>query len=355
MSVGNRLFWIVRILLLNLLFSIAFSWRLWFQFEGLPQIPVVEFLPTLLPIAQKIITGIGIAYLLTLLIFPKSRLPLGIGIVLIALVGMQDWHRIQPWFMQSLALLTLLIPLQRLYRKYEPLQYLEWAVRLGLVGFYVWAGLFKLNPGFNDYVIPYVVSPITNYLSSFKTEIFGISAIMPYAEILLSLGLLFRRVSFYAVLGLLGMHFTILILLGPVGVDTNPIIWIWNLGMMAMLWIGFGKNDPEFSTKFLYKTKRISWVALTILLILPMFNLFGIYNKSAAFEIYSGTNYVDNVKIPISGIRKDFSEIEPFSYKYKDSLYIRTYELYDAKYNLPPNPDPKVIRRLQDKIKLKLQ
>ncbi|MFT6441090.1 MAG: hypothetical protein ACJASM_000625 [Salibacteraceae bacterium] len=350
MSIGKRLFWVTRILILNLLLCIAISWRLWFEFEGLPQIPLFNFLPTLLPLVQKITLGITIAYLIAVFLYPKSRLPLGIGVLLLILVGIQDWNRIQPWFVQCVGMLALLIPFQRLYRKYEPLEYIYLAFRISVVGFYVWAGIFKLNPGFNDYIIPYVVSPLTNYLSSFKTDIYAISSAFPYLETLFAVGILIPKISKYSVIGLIGFHGIILLLLGPIGLNTNSVIWIWNLAMIGVLWFGIGKSEPLYNSKFWFKNRSVTWLSLCLFTILPILNFFGLYNKSSAFEIYSGTNYVANLKMSLNGISEISKTIEPHSYKFQDSLFISTYDLYIKEYNLPPNPDPKVIARLEQKL-----
>ena len=355
MSIGKRLFWVTRILILNLLLGIAFSWRLWFDFEGLPQVPLIDFLPTLLPLVQKITLGITIVYLIGIFLYPKSRLPLGLGVLLLLLVGVQDWNRIQPWFVQCVGMLALLIPFQRLYRKYEPLEYIDLAFRISLVGFYIWAGVFKLNPSFNDYVIPYVVSPVTNYLTSFKTEIYAVSSMFPYLEIAFALGLLIPKISKYAVLGLIGFHGIILLLLGPIGLNTNSIIWIWNLVIIGVLWFGIGKSEPYYNSKFWFKNKSITWVSLSLFTILPVLNFANLYNKSSAFEIYSGTNFVANLKMSLNEISEISKTIEPHSYKYRDSLFIKTYDLYVKEYNLPPNPDPKVMARLEQELIREMQ
>jgi len=350
MSIGKRLFWVTRILILNLLLCIAYSWRLWFDFEGLPQVPIVDFLPALLPLIQKIVLAVALTYLLVVFLYPKSRLPLGIGVILLILIGAQDWNRIQPWFVQSAGMLTLLIPYQRLYRKYEPLEYIDLAFRISLVGFYFWAGVFKLNPAFNEYVVPYVVYPLTSYLTTFKTEIYAISALFPYFEILFALGILIPKISKYSVVGLIGCHAIIIILLGPLGLSTNAIVWIWNLAMIATLWLGIGKTSQIYSAKFWFKNNRITWFALSLFTILPALNFSNLYNKSTAFEIYSGTNYVANLKMPLNGVQEISPAIEAHSYKYNDSLFIKTYDLYIKEYNLPPNPDPKVIARLEQEF-----
>lgn len=355
MSVGNRLFWVTRILILNILLSILVSWRLWFQFEGIPQVPVFDQIPALVPLAQKIITGLTIVYLLGVFLYPKSRLPIGLGLMLLLLVTIQDWNRIQPWLVQSFGMLVLLIPLQRLYRKYESLEYLQWAFRLSVVGFYFWTGAFKFNPAFNDYVIPYVVSPITNILTNFKSEVYAISSVFPFLEIIFAFGLLIPKVSKFSVFGLIGFHLIILGLLGPFGLNTYPIIWIWNAAMIGLLWVGIGTAQPKFSIKFWYKTKRTTWVALSVFTVLPFLNVYNYYNKSTAFEIYSGTNYVANLKLPLDEISEINSMVEPFSYKFQDSLHINTHELFQAEYNAPPNPDPKVITKLEEKFKQKMR
>ncbi len=355
MSTGKRLFWASRFLTLNILLCIGISWRLWFDFEAIPQVPVFDFLPTLIPLAQKIIIALALLYILGSMLFPKSRLPIGIGLLLLALVAIQDWNRIQPWLVQCMAMLILLVPLQRLYRKYEPLEYLDWALRLSLVGFYFWAGMFKLNPGFNDSVLPYVLSPITNYLTTYKSEIYALGAIIPYFEVIVAFGLVVPKISKYTVLALIGFHLGIILLIGPLGLNSNPIIWVWNLCMIGLLWLGIGKHPPQYNFKFWFKTNRITWFALALFTVLPALNYSNYYNKSVAFEIYSGTNYVANLKMPLSSISTVYSVIEPYSYKYRDSLFIRTFDMYDQEYNLPPNPDPKVLRKLEERMLWKME
>ena len=159
------------------------------------------------------------------------------------LLALQDYHRWQPWFYQYFLILLLLIPMARLYKKYENAEHLLFAVQLIIAIAYFYSGLFKLNSGFVKDIVPYYSNPIAQYFWTYRDMVYSLGGLIPWLEIALSIGLFVPVTRKWAVIGCTLLHLGILYLLGPFGLNTNAVIWPWNIALIALLWLAFFKMD----------------------------------------------------------------------------------------------------------------
>jgi hypothetical protein len=82
------------------------------------------------------------------------------------------------------------------------------------------------------------------------------------------------------------MHLFILLLLTPIGLNYNAIIWPWNAVMIIFIFIVFYNNNPTISFKNLLKDyNKIPFILIGIL---PLFCFLGFYDNYFSFNLYSG-------------------------------------------------------------------
>lgn len=350
MIASSRVFLLIRLVSLSLMVYIGLSWPLWFEFQNIPQIPVLSFLPVFTPVVQQALVLVTLLSLALIGVFPKSRFPWSISFLLVLITCFQDWNRIQPWLVQALGVLLLLVPFQRSYRKYESLDHYGFALKLTFAGLYFWSGYFKVNADFETLVVPFSLAPLTNYLVGFKSTIHQVGALAPYFEMFMALLILLPKSINWSVYLLTFYHFIILLLFGMSSIPIDQGLLIWNLTLILSLWLVLWNNTAQLGSKFIFKTPRITWLAIAVFVLFPLLNKFNIYNKNTAFEVFSGNNFINDLKIPLNEVSHISTTIEPFSFSHQDSLHVRTYDLFLDIYGTAPNPDPKVMHRLNREL-----
>lgn len=351
----QRLFWTQRIIVLAIGIGILMSLPLWVTERQFPLIPVI---PGTLPLTQL---GSQIALLLLSLsllasfIWTKTRILVFITAALLLTIGLQDFNRLQPWYWQYTLILIILIPLAKGYKKYLDINHLLFAAQLTVSAVYFFSALFKFNESFFFRIVRYMYQPITNYLVTWREQIFLTGYAIPPLEMSIALLLFIPRLRIFGILLATGMHLAALILLGPFGLNANSVVWPWNIALIALIWVLFYKAD---NYKYNIYLSRLNWSAYAVLIavwILPFLNLKGWYNESLSFELYSGRSYTPHMRYHQSEIDFVPKYMEPYTFKKGDTVFVNTYNWSMQQFNVPPNSDWKVIRQVQEKSLKKFQ
>ena len=74
--------------------------------------------------------------------------------------------------------------------------------------------------------------------------------ILSVIESFAGISLLFFKTRKAAVVTLMGMHFFILLLIGPFGLHYNKVVWPWNIAMIMYLYFFFIKNEKTAAQNF---------------------------------------------------------------------------------------------------------
>lgn len=236
----------------------------------------------------------------------RSLVAITLGCMLV--LGLADQQRWQPWFYQYG---LMLLPFA--FHKWgNPDDQTRNAIiaqqQIIIAGIYLWSGLHKCHPSFIAVYQTNLIKPILNSLE-IAWLIDGLKAtayLVPVTEIAIAIGLLFQRVRFYALLGVVATHAVILFLIGPVqGKITNSVVWPWNVVMVALAFTAFHRSAPPLRAAF--ASRRLLPVGVLIAaLVLPAPALFyiGSWDRYLSFNLYSGKQRRLLVKIE--------AEAEPF-------------------------------------------
>ena len=110
---------------------------------------------------------------------------------------------------------------------------------------------------------------------------------LPLIEFGAAIGLLLsKQKKIFAGL-LIAMHLFILMLLSPLGINYNPIIWPWNIAMILFLCILYFKDSPV-NIAVPDVLKGFHKVHLLYLVVLPSVSFLGYYDHYLSFNLYSG-------------------------------------------------------------------
>jgi hypothetical protein len=222
---------LVLVSIVGWIFCLIISWKVWIPsntfFPSLPIIDLFHFEDSTTQWVFSISFFIGFL----LFLFQKNRVINLFGLFIIILFIIGDYNRIQPWFYYFLLIIFIskLWPRQKEFEKLGAISFL-------FVTVYVLSGIQKCHANFALTTFPWLVEPITNnLLDSYVSVLHSLWWLAPLIETAAGIGLLFSQFRKKAAYILIGMHAIILLAIGPLGHNTNMVVWPWNIGFIAIL------------------------------------------------------------------------------------------------------------------------
>jgi hypothetical protein len=234
-------------------------------------------LPTLAAVALLLLLVLNFFHRVS---FSNIQKLLYLVVALLILLILLDINRLQIWMYQWLLMLLILIFITKELQWQALLQFM-------LMAIYLWSGLHKLNVAYIDHSFPFLMNafPLTRSLGEMPL----LAIISALLEVGIGIGLFFsvsRKVALFAAIG---MHCIILLILGPLGLNDNSVIWPWNVAMMGLLWLLFYKVE-FMGLSALWKSTVLAKCILVFWGLFPLANLFGYWDEQLSFKMYSGSN-----------------------------------------------------------------
>lgn len=327
----KKLIAIKYILLTALASGIALSYNLWLtETRYFPLTPVLHFLPPISHPFDYFLLFIAILLIAISYVYPFNFL-LNISLFgVMAFLALMDINRFQPWFYQYLLMLLIF---SSAFRKRAP-SILIPSLQILICGIYFWSGIFKLNELYFSNVIPWFVSPFNE---SRLIEITGY--LLPILEIFVSIGLLIKHLRKPALVITVFIHLFYLLVLGPLGNNSNDVLLPWNIAMPLFVVLLFG-GDNLFQYKNLkgFYSLKITKTILLIVWILPLLNLFNLWPTYLSFSTFSGNT--NNGSLYISDYTQTILPEEMGSLVRNNSLDIKEWSMKEL--NVPAFPEKKV-------------
>ena len=207
---------------------VAATWPLWTPGGEFPRVPFIRaFAGVPSWLEWTCLGGFGVAAVVTLVCGTRGNLArwaVAAQVVTIGLLVLCDQHRLQPWVYQLVVLEIVLVGLPAA----EAI-----AVARGLVAsIYFFSALSKLDRSFFDAGGGLIVEGLLRAVgragqvnADQQTLLVGAVAV---GELLIGLGLCWRRSRKFAWPASIAMHVALLIALGPWGADSQPGVLLWN-------------------------------------------------------------------------------------------------------------------------------
>jgi hypothetical protein len=273
-------------------FEMYLTLKLWYPVDVVhPRVPLIPSIPLNLP---AILCGVLTLTMFVsfVLMFSRKFFKLAVIIFLVAvlILILDDVNRLQPWlFLHGLMLLVLA------FGREKQTGTLRWM----MIFMYLWGGINKLNLNFAWSVFPYLSTPFgfndTFYLDMTEIGQYPMPAInhlawiIPATEIFIAIGLIFPRFRKIAGYSAILLHLLTLFALGPLGMNTNSVVWIWNIELIVLVIILFLVKESEVKFSDLKRSwmNRISGIITGVM---PLFWYFGIWPHFISFHLYSGYN-----------------------------------------------------------------
>lgn len=330
---------LIRVISLFWLLSKIWSINAWLPGRTIPHIPLFSFLEN----SDYLVFGCSLAssvVLFFLLIFRIKKLLIITVVILETIVVMCDYLFLQPWEYIFLFVFTVNV----LYSG-RPEKVLH-VVRLFIASVYIFSGLHKLDRIFlttvwnriflNDYLgLPQ--ETVLHY------KLFFVGLIIPVLETALGILLLIPKFSKKSGYMLILMHALILILVDPLGLKNNSIIWIWNFAMICILlclkWLNPGPTKQNllwYLPIFVIPLVAILFSSTSYL----TFNLFT--GKNDHIYVFSKEKFSKEIGAkPLPATEK------PYQY------YFNLFEITMKETSLSPPPEKWYQKRMIDKLQIK--
>ncbi len=303
--------WVYITVTIGFLSQIFLSQTLWYsENRHFFLVPMFEALPFKIGNWGNLVIFISLLLTMIIGIFYQKRYLIGGIILSLAVLFLQDITRIQTWSYQYFLIFLVLIVDWK-----KSINYTLPALQFILIFTYFWSGIQKFNPHYIDNVHPWLFSAFDWLKPLGNASPFAY--IPPLVEMLLGIGLIFSfSRNFTVVIGIL-MHILILVMIGPLGLDWNYIVYPWNIVMIVLLVILFWRKPNENENKnknengvtlkwehlFRLPQSLMQWLILVTLGVLPVFNLFFRFPETISMTMYNGVTselsvYFDQNEIP---------------------------------------------------------
>lgn len=275
---------------------LAVTWKLWIFQNVFPQVPAIGGLASWPAAVHGVAFGLLVLSSLAVLAIrhPNAyqRLFLLVFLVAALLATGLDQHRWQPWFYQSMLFALAMIC-------FSPSRAVA-LLRAVLVSIYLFSALGKFDYQFLHTVGPQFVGAGCN-LVGISTEDWPVlspvllSALFPVVEFAGGVGLLVKRFRRAAIIVLITMHLGLLLILGPLGLNHQPAVLLWNVSFIFQVLLLFGReraDDESAVTEDNHDSKRLlqpSYLFVALLL-LPLLEPLGCFDHWLSWGLYSPRN-----------------------------------------------------------------
>jgi len=336
----------VRELLKKVFFVLGFgfltcltiSYKAWFALSIFPKANVFPY-----EIPYYVFQSFSVLLIFLVFVQPfwfANRLIYRLILLTLVILFLFDFGLIQPWAWMYFIFIWASSLFAKYYFKYKDLSPILAVLKVLMAFIYIFSGIFKFNPNFEEIALPYILMPATNYLWQYKDWIISAFSIAPFVEIALGVSLLFNSISMYSKFGLIAMHLFVLLMIGPLGLNHNMVVWPWNLQMIFLLWFLFPMKLEKASLfpfwNLLFKRPFKYIVYVSIALFGLGFTPYG--NPYMAFDLYSGGILYKSIAFNKADVKLMPSYIDIYTEAYGDSIYVNYYNWSAKETQLPPCP-----------------
>ncbi len=339
---------IFRLTLFFWLITKIISYRLWLGDHLFPTAPFFGFLPEYPDFLNGFLFGSSCVLVLLLLLRPRNNELIWILLFVEFIQLLPDQNRWQPYIFQFIFTAAAFLFSNGSSKRF-----------LSTIGFfvgcmYLHAGLHKLNGGFLYLVWERMILHrfFGVELSEFENPIVHYSGLLlGLLEFIAGLGLLFaRKKTIYACILIL-MHLFIVIMISPIGINYNMIVWPWNILMICVLPLLFLYKNDDYGLSFNWRELRIVVLAF-FLLALPFLSYLGCYDNYLSFNLYSGKEKILEIGV---GKPKEAAELLAFkshnSKFFKDEIVVKANSWHLAETQTLVYPEVRVYKQIADSLK----
>ena len=289
---------------------IALTWKLWFTgFADFPRVPVLPL--GSVSFALQWIAAIGVVLGFAVLVFGGSKRIVCIGVAsLFFVLFVCNQHCLQPWAWQAFIMSVLLGAMTAFESK-------KWIARV-IISIYLYSAIGKFDYQFANTLgiefLDVVFSWLRIHQVPGETVKSKISLLFPTVELLVAIGLLFRKTRKLSAAGAIVLHLGLIAILSPAGLGHQWPVLIWNgLSMLIVAWLFLLPNGNEELERPRENsiTQKLAIGFAVLILIGPLLRPLQLWDHWLAWGLYSPSNSRVELFVADSQLEK-FRDLQPY-------------------------------------------
>ncbi len=307
-----------------------------------PHLPILDNLSIAQPI-EPLLYGVMLVALLVFNFNSRKKLFAAIFAIAAICTIALDQTRLQPWLYLFSVMFLLGASLNSATASTSVIN----ALRLCILGTYLFAGLQKLNLNFCQTVIPIMLDKVIPDFPSQMGWTIGIP--IAIAEATLALLLVFARTSKVGAYMAILFHAITLWLITQL--NWNAVVWPWNISMMILVYLLFIRAKPSGALTLVKPDSPQKVIALLLFLILPVLNFFGRWDNYLSSSLYSGNVPVLRIQVneeDEAALPSSIGEAVDISDKKVPTLIVERWAMDEL--GIPPYPEVRSLEKLTEKI-----
>jgi uncharacterized membrane protein YphA (DoxX/SURF4 family) len=309
--------WVRIIAVISTMVLMLYAPKLWISTKDFPVVPLFDWLPVAYYPFDYIL-AIGFFLIQIVYIFKPKRW-IGVTVLLLYLyLAFTDQNRLQPYFYQSFLTIFAIV----IFKDKIPIKKVLYAIILIFFATYFWSGIQKINGIF------YIqwMSALQKHFSFIPEPLLQFfTYCVPWLEAAMGVLLLFNKTRKFIVAFIVLMHSIIIFLLFYLGYGYNVVPWnVQNILSVIILFWGLktATFHEFFTNHFSYQKGLI--IFFTILL--PISNLFGVYDHLLSFSFFTSKLKYYNVIISEELEEKLPEHIQQYYRFYDEQTYLNMNE-----------------------------
>lgn len=310
-----------------------------------PHLPVLDNLSIAQPF-EPLLYGVMVTALLIFNFNSRKKLFASIfALAALATIAL-DQTRLQPWLYLFSTMLILSATL-----KYDnagnACSSILNALRICLLGTYLYAGAQKLNITFCQIVVPTMMSKV---IPDMPVQL-GCAIGIPLAivESCLALLLAFPRTGKVGAYLAIFFHGITLWLITQQ--NWNAVVWPWNISMMVLVYLLFIRSRPKSTFSLFQPDSLQKVIAILLFLALPVLNFFGLWDNYLSSALYSGNVPVLRVQVneeDEAALPSSIRQAVDISDRNAPTLVVERWALDEL--GIPAYPEVRSLEKLAEKI-----
>jgi len=303
LAADRRALWLQRLVSLSMILLVIATRRLWLADGAYPQIPWFAWacwIPRWLdgPAVIALCAGAGATWLPGGRWRECGRVVLCVSLVFLLLC---DQHRLQPWAYELL-LLTLILGLRTTPVSLRDARWL-------IISIYFYSAVSKIDAAFLESHGQLLLDGLTQSLrlnSAFwpETTRRTLAAGMPAGELLVAITLLFPRTRRWGLWASIALHGTLILALGPTGLNHRAGVLLWNVYFILQNMILFGRTRSI--TEATGPSSQPHWpVAIVVVAVAaPLLEPAGVWDHWPGWAVYSARPAILDVYVADGDVDK---------------------------------------------------
>jgi hypothetical protein len=257
------------------------SFQLWISDRTFPLCPISDSIPQF-PIGLDVFVIIVLLLTLAIGMIFRFRVIFIIVLLVMLLLFAQDQMRLQPW---AYLYFLLLVPFAFKVNKTGIITYFQ----ILIIGIYLWGGLHKFSPDFIDFTYKKILIEMFG-IENEKTilSLGWLGYIVPTIELSVAFLLIIPKTRFIGIVGAVITHVFILIFL--IKIDSNTILYPWNLAMILFVFLLFFRNTNKLKIwrDNNWQLRFLNSMGVILFLIMPALSFFNMWDSYLSFKLFSG-------------------------------------------------------------------